>query len=458
MFYQKFTVGLVGRPNVGKSTLFNRLIGAKHAIVNDRPGVTRDYRVGNAYIGDFEFQVMDTAGLEEQSSKLAKRMTENSLGILNQLDLILFVIDAQTGVTNDDLKFAKMIRKSSKPILVVVNKAESKNVRHNIQDAYRLGFEEIVGISAAHGEGMADLYENIMNYNEIWLKNNSNNYSDLTAWQNDEESKHDLQIAIVGRPNAGKSTLVNALLGYDRMLTGPEPGITCDAIAIDWNFEGTNIKLIDTAGMRKRTTVTDDLEKLSFSDSERAIQFAQVVVVLMDCNNALEKQDLAIIEKAVEEGRGVVLGFNKIDDIKNKDNFIKSIENEIASKINGVKKIPCVFLSAINKHNIFNLIKEAIRVYTQWQIRVTTAKLNDWLHYALSKHSIPLAKDGRRIKIKYATQHKTRPPSFLLFCNKPEDIDQTYLRYLNKSLVEYFDINATPVRLILRKQKNPYSS
>ncbi|AZL15649.1 ribosome biogenesis GTPase Der [Rickettsiales endosymbiont of Stachyamoeba lipophora] len=453
MHHRKLKVALVGRPNVGKSTLFNRLVGNRFAIVEDTPGVTRDYRFGKAHFGELEFEIIDTAGLEKAFSELSKKMTDQSLKIIQEVDLVLFVIDATTGLTHADLDFAKIIRKLGKATITIVNKCESRAVRDNIQDGRKLGFDEVIGVSAAHGDGVIDLYEYLIEFNATYFQEELEQSA-----QDDTQAKPYLQVSIVGRPNAGKSTLINSFVGYERMLTGPEPGITRDAISIDWDYKGKWIKLVDTAGMRKKSMVNEELEKLSYHDAKRAVEFSQVVIVLMDINNALEKQDLSIIEHAIDEGRGVVLGFNKIDTLtaKQRKEKIAEIEYLVHQKISLIIKVPIIFLSATKQQNSLQVIDEATKVYEQWKKRITTAKLNEWLEKATSAHPLPMGPMGKRVKIKYATQHKTRPPSFLLFTTRPELIDKSYMKYLTKSLAEYFDLNATPLRLYLKKKENPY--
>jgi GTP-binding protein len=444
----KINVALVGRPNVGKSTLFNRLVGAKHAIVEDIPGVTRDYKEALASLSeDVVMNVIDTAGLDNASDQLAINMTKQTLAITSNVDVILFIIDGQTGITNIDMEFAKLIRKFGLKTIVVVNKLESNKYDHNFHEAHKLGFEDMIAISAAHGENMVELYRYLIDYSQ-------NN--DLT--EEEEESKAELQLAIVGKPNAGKSTLLNALLGYARALTDNVAGTTRDSISHKIQYNERKIKIVDTAGIRKRANIQDNLEKMAVSEAMHALKFAQVAIILIDATHPLEKQDLFIIDQAIKEGRAIVMGINKIDLLSEKElqNLKDELSYQFSKKVHFVKKIPIVYLSAINKQNIHSLLNKAIEIFPKWSKRITTHKLNEWLRMAINESPIPLANDGRAIKIKYITQHKSRPPTFLLFVNRPEELKQHYVQYLQNSLSNYFDLAQIPIRIILRKQKNPY--
>ncbi|MBN8827989.1 MAG: ribosome biogenesis GTPase Der [Sphingobacteriia bacterium] len=445
---KNFKVALVGRPNVGKSTLFNRLTSSKHAIVEDTPGVTRDWKEGHARLGPIEFTVYDTAGLEEAAkNELASRMTLKTEQAISFCDLVLFIVDGQIGLLPEDRTFAKWLHKKNKPVVLLINKAENKQAKENVSEFFALGFKEYAVISAEHGEGLMSLFDVIDPYlsREITKENNENN----------EEV---ISIAIAGRPNAGKSTLINALLKQERVLTGPEPGITRDSIAIEWQYKGQKIKLVDTAGMRKKSNITNELEKLAVSDSIRAINFAQIVILLMDVNNALEVQDLQIAEKVLEEGRCLILGFNKCDNIKDHNEIQKLVDKRIEIFNKYLDFVPYITLSAQNEINIYKLIDKAIELHKEWNITLDKRRLNQWLDYITSEHPLPLAPSGKRVRIKYIRQIKTRPPSFLLFTNHPELVSKPYQKYMMRHLREDFGLKSVPLRFNLRKTKNPYSS
>ncbi|OJV14103.1 MAG: ribosome biogenesis GTPase Der [Alphaproteobacteria bacterium 33-17] len=444
----KMKVALIGRPNVGKSTLFNRLCGKKLAIVEDTPGVTRDWKQGNGNIGPMEFVVFDTAGLDDsEKNSLAARMTKMSEYAIDQADVCLFMVDAASGVLAEDEHFTRWLHRKNKPVILVINKAENKKARENIPDFYRLGFNEMVVISGAHGEGMIDLYEALDPYHQ-------------KAEQREEqvEKEEVIKIAIVGRPNAGKSTYINSLTNSDRLLTGPEPGITRDSISIDWEYKGNKIKLYDTAGVRKKAVISLDLEKMAVSDSMRAIDFAHAVVLLMDVENALESQDIEIAEKVIREGRCLVLAFNKCDDKKAQEKVKRAMRDKLNYNARFLEFAPMAFLSAQNRISIFSPIEEALKVYKEWNQELNKRTLNEWLEFVTQEHPLPLAKSGRRVKIKYIRQINTRPPIFLLFTNHPEDIKEDYQRYMVKSLRECFNLPHTPIRFMFRKTDNPYAS
>lgn len=448
----EFTVAILGRPNVGKSTLFNRLVGKKHAIVDDLPGVTRDWRDGKASIGPLSFKVIDTAGLEEDAKdELGKKIRQVTINALEHAHLILFVTDAKTGITNDDLVFARWLRKKSTKVIILANKSESSNTAVFVQDYFRLGMGEPVFISAEHGLGMIDLFDVISAEQEIFLasqnENNQNN-----------SNKESISIAIVGRPNAGKSTLVNQLLKEERMITGETPGITRDSISLDYEFNGQAIKLVDTAGIKKRTSIKDQLEEMTYEDSKRAIRFAHVVVLTIDATIAFEKQDISIANIAIAEGRPVVVAINKWDKIADKSRYNNALVDSISSLLPEIKDAPIIYISAINGHNVNQMMQAALDSYHNWNIRIPTRKLNNWLSEKISAHPLPLGANSRRVKIKYMTQHNIRPPAFVLFSNLPEDISDSYIRYLSNDLKASFGLKGVPVRLHAKKTNNPYDS
>lgn len=461
-----FTLAIVGRPNVGKSTLYNRLTGTNHALVDDQPGVTRDWKIGEGSIGPMKFRVIDTAGLEDAGKEsLERRMFQQTERALERADVALFVVDGRAGITAQDEVFAQLLRRSGKPLVLVINKAEGNKAVGTLADAYALGLGEAVGISAAHNEGMADLFHAL----EPWWKEEPEAPRSRRKEQAEPQEEGDefwvgeeveddapISIAIIGRPNAGKSTLLNRLLGHDRVLTGPEAGITRDAISEDWEYKGRAIKLVDTAGIRRKANVQEALEKLAVHDALRVIRYANVVIVLLDSEIALEKQDLALIDLVEREGRAVVLGVNKWDLIDEKDEYLEVTRNRIAAVIPQVKGVPVVPLSAQRGKNVDKLMDAALEIYEQWNRRLKTGELNRWLDGALQRHSPPIIK-GKRLKIRYVTQVKSRPPTFSLFVNNSAEFPDSYERYLVNSLRETFDMWGMPIRMNLRKGKNPYA-
>jgi GTPase len=438
-------VAIVGRPNVGKSTLFNRLVGKKLALVDDRPGVTRDRREGEARLGDLSFRIIDTAGLEEaQDASLLGRMRAQTEAAIAEADLILFLIDARAGLLPADRPFAELARRSGKPVVLVANKAEGGAGMAGAYEAFGLGLGDPVPISAEHGEGMGDLYEAL------------EPYVALAEDAEDEEGEgKPLRVAVVGRPNAGKSTLINRLIGQDRLLVGPEAGITRDAISVDWAWRGRPLKLFDTAGLRKRARVQDKLEKLSVGDALRAVRFAEVVVVLLDATIPFEKQDLSIVDLVEQEGRALVIGLNKWDLVADQTGLLKELREKAARLLPQVKGAAAVPLSGLAGEGLDRLMQAVFQAYEVWNRRVSTAKLNQWLADALAANPPP-AVSGRRIKIRYMTQVKARPPHFAIFGNQLDALPKSYSRYLVNGLREAFDLPGTPIRLSLRMGKNPY--
>lgn len=441
-----FTVAIIGRPNVGKSTLFNRLVGKKLALVDDTPGVTRDRREGEARIGSLKFKIIDTAGLEESfDDSLEGRMRQQTEMALAEADVALMLIDARSGVTPLDEHFGNWIRKAPIPVILAANKAEGKSGEHGLLESYKLGLGDPIALSAEHGEGMGELFDALLPFEE------------KTAQIEDaEEAEKPLQLAIVGRPNAGKSTLVNYLIGEDRMLTGPEAGVTRDAIAVEWEFEGRAIKLVDTAGLRKKARVQKKLEKLSVADSLRVIKMAEVVVLMVDAELTFEKQDLTIASHVIEEGRALVLAVNKWDTVRDRQGALKLIRDRLSISLPQVRGIPIVTLSARTGRGVEKLLPKVLEIYELWNTRISTAKLNRWLEHMLEQHPPPMAK-GRRLKIRYMTQVKARPPTFSLFMSSRGELPESYLRYLVNGLREDFDLPAVPIRISPRTGKNPYA-
>jgi GTP-binding protein len=452
-----FTLAIVGRPNVGKSTLFNRLTGTRHAIVDDTPGVTRDWREGKGNLGPLEFTVIDTAGWEYAPKEtLQARMVEMTQAAAEQADMLLMVVDGRAGITATDRDIAKRIRKFGKPVALCVNKAESKLDASIANDAMKLGFGEPAAISAEHGEGLADLYsvvEGKISSSSLMPSEEENE----SAEESDEKplESSPMHIAIVGRPNAGKSTLMNALLGKERVLTGPEAGITRDAIASDFTYRGQPIKLVDTAGMRKRSNVQAKIEKAAVSDAVRVIKYAHVVVVLLDAQTALEKQDLTIASLVESEGRGLVIAINKWDLVKNKEEYMETVESRIKDVLPQIKSVPILTISALQKKQLHKVLDASLEVYKVWNSKLGTGELNRWLEKAVTKHTPPMV-NGIRLKIKYMTQTKIRPPAFQLFVNKANELPESYSRYLINNMRDHFNLPGIPIRFVLKKSKNPY--
>lgn len=451
------TVAIIGRPNVGKSTLFNRLTGSKHALVDDLPGVTRDRREGDARIADLAFRVIDTAGLEEaEESSLENRMMQQTAYAVDEADVCLFVIDGRSGLTPADTFFANWIRRQDKTVILLVNKCEGNQGYSGFSEATRLGFKEMVAISAEHGEGMGDVYDAIKAVEErITVAIDDEELKKLKVGKTKEEDKA-LQLAIIGRPNSGKSTLLNAYLGCDRVLTGAEAGITRDSISIDWEYDNQKIRLIDTAGLRRRSNVRQKLEKLSAADTLRAVRFSHVVLMMVDATQALEKQDLTIAGHVIEEGRALVIGVNKWDLIRKRKEYLEELHYKLEKLLPDVKGVPVVTLSALKGENIEKLLDASFAAYDTWNRRIETGALNRWLRATESQHLPPLGKNNRRIRLKYITQGNTRPPTFTLFTNLPESLPKSYARYIIGSLRDTFDMPGVPVRLLLRKSSNPY--
>ena len=447
-----FTVAIVGRPNVGKSTLFNRLVGSRLALVDDQPGVTRDRREGEARLGDLEFTIVDTAGLEDAvAESLSGRMQVQTEAALADADAILFVIDARSGPLPIDRNFANLVRRTGKPVIVVANKSEGKAGHAGAVEAYTLGLGAPVAISAEHGEGLSGLYDALRAALPDETEFPAEDAGEKSAPENEV-----IRVAVVGRPNAGKSTLINRLLGEERLLTGPEPGITRDSISVPLQWYGRNFLIYDTAGMRRRSKIDEKLEKLSVADALNAIRFAHVVVVLMDSERAFEEQDLRIADLVEREGRGLVVAMSKSDLMAKEGGAIKKLREETDHWLPQVKGVPVVAVSGLTGEGVDRLLKAVTDSHAVWNRRVSTSALNRWLGDTLAHHPPP-AVSGRRLKLNYITQHKTRPPSFILSCTRADTLPEAYRRYLVNGLRESFDLPGTPIRLTLREKENPFA-
>ncbi|WP_374544646.1 ribosome biogenesis GTPase Der [Rhodoblastus sp.] len=476
-----FTVAIIGRPNVGKSTLFNRLVGKKLALVDDQPGVTRDRRAGDAKLGDLHFTIIDTAGLEEGAAEtLSGRMRAQTEAAIDDADAIFFVMDARVGVTPEDRHFAALARRAGKPLIVIANKAEGKAGEAGAYDAFALGLGDPVALSAEHGDGFAELYGALLAAlpEETALSEDEDDARPALVLADDEDGSEldptkPLRIAIVGRPNAGKSTLINRLLGEERLLTGPEAGVTRDSIGVEhfWRkgerddarrsaYAGTSVeralKVFDTAGLRKRARVDDKLEKLAAADALRAVKFAEVVVVLLDATIPFEKQDLTITDLVAREGRALVIALNKWDLIEDKSAKLIELREEANRLLPQVRGAAVVPVSGATGQGIDALIEAAIKAHEIWNRRISTARLNRWLEGAIDQNPPP-AVAGRRIKIRYMTQPKARPPYFVIFGNQLDELPESYQRYLVNGLRQTFDLPGTPIRVTLKQGDNPYA-
>ena len=463
-----FTVALIGRPNVGKSTLFNKLIGRKRAIVHDEPGVTRDWREGDAKIGGVSFRVLDTAGLEEAfDDSLAARMRQQTEQALDQADLALFMIDARVGVTPTDEHFAKWLRTAGIETWVIANKCEGRAGNAGVLDAYSLGHGDVHPLSAEHGDGLGSLFSDLVQrVSEAPQVEEEDDGLNLNAAQEAEEREdgrsyeikpnRPLHLVVAGRPNVGKSTLINRLLGQERLLTGPEAGITRDAIVVDLSWKDRAIRLWDTAGLRRKANVKDKLETMSNQDTLRAIRFAEVVLLLLDSDGVMDKQDLTIARQVLEEGRGLIIGVNKFDKVTDPSAVMGRLNDRLQTSLAQAKGVITMPLSGLEGYNLDRVLETAFEARKTWSTRLSTSLLNKWLTYHTERHPPPLVA-GRRIKLRYATQVKSRPPTFAVFGSRVAELPGSYQGYLVNALREDFDLWGTPIRLLLRAGQNPYS-
>lgn len=484
------TIAIVGRTNVGKSTLFNRLCQKKLAIVHDQPGVTRDRKEGTGHLYDLSFRLIDTAGLEETTS-LAAAMWQQTQKAIEQADIVLAVVDARGEITRLDEKMADDLRKQKKPVVLLANKCEGKAQYHHLGDFYRLGLGDPIPISSEHGLGMGDLHQALNAYlkdeektvsvpsqeEEESLKRERKTASEAPSLEEpdflnpsedlmiEEEnntspvinSQRPLKLAIVGRPNVGKSTLINHLLGTERLLTGPEAGVTRDAITIPWEWRGHPILLTDTAGLRKRGKVSDSLEKISAADTNNAIDFAEVVILILDANMPMEKQDLIIASKVLDEGRALIIALNKWDSIENQRFVLNELKEKMVVSLQQVKGVPIHTISGKTGYGLDRMMSDVFKMYNLWNKRVPTHKLNTFLKAMTEAHPTPVASNGRRIPMKYMTQVSTRPPTFVIFSSNPDQLPESYLRYLSNGLREKYGLVGVPIRIHMRKQENPYA-
>jgi len=459
-----FKLVIVGRPNVGKSTLFNRLVGKKLALVDDTPGVTRDRREGDARLADLEFTIVDTAGLEDAKGEaLEARMWRQTEAAIEEADVCLLLIDARVGITPADAFFAKILRKSETPLILAANKCEGGAGHAGRLEAYELGLGAPLPLSAEHGEGLGDLYDALRPFadaaelEDAAARGDDNEHEAFdpeTPFQPDLDIP--LRVAVVGRPNSGKSTLINRLLGEDRMLTGPEAGITRDAIGVEWEWHGRRVKLFDTAGLRRRARVTKKLEKLSAADALRAVRFAEVVVILIDATIPFEKQDLHIADLVEQEGRALLIAVNKWDLIEHPQEVMADLVEKLGRLLPQIRGVPIVTFSALTGRGVDKLMPKIVEIHNVWNARISTARLNKWLDVAASKHTPPASR-GRPVTLRYITQVKSRPPTFAIFSSRAHEVPTSYKRYLVNTLRETFDLPGVPIRLHLRKGNNPYS-
>ena len=463
-----FTVAIVGRPNVGKSTLFNRLAGRKLALVDDTPGLTRDRRPGDARLVDLEFGIIDTAGLEESDpDSLEGRMRAQTEAAIDEADLALFLVDAKAGITPADETLASILRRRGKPVVLVANKAESRGSEGGLYDAFRLGLGEPCPISAEHGQGMLDLRDAIVEAigEDIALPlEEAEAVTDVDITLDDDESEEEayddskpLRVAIVGRPNAGKSTLINRYVGEERLLTGPEAGITRDSISVDWDWKGRHIKMFDTAGLRRKARVQEKIEKLSVADALRAIRFAEVVVIVLDVDVPFEKQDLQIADLVIREGRAPVIAFNKWDIVDDRQETLADLREKTERLLPQVRGIRAVPVSGLTGNGLDKLMQAVVDTHRTWNRRISTARLNRWLETMTVQHPPP-AVSGRRLRLKYMTQIKARPPGFVISCTRPDALPASYTRYLINGLREDFSLPGVPLRISYRKGDNPFAS
>ena len=451
-------VAIVGRPNVGKSTLFNRLAGKKLALVHDHPCVTRDRKEVKTKLKDLELTIIDTAGYEEATEgKMENRMWLHTKRAIDESDVVLFLFDARAGIQAYDEHFADLVRKSEKKVILLANKCEGRAQEQGIFEAYKLGLGEPLIFSGEHSIGFDELYLSLKEIEEtIDCKEDIENVEDNIEDNIENLKKKPIQIAIVGRPNVGKSTLVNALLNDERMLTGPEAGLTRDAITTQWNWKGWKVNLVDTAGLRKQAKVTGVIEKMSVESTLYATNMAQVVILVLDADAILDKQDLTIARKVLDEGRALVIAVNKWD-IADKKEALDKLNDKLQTSLTQAEGVPTVTISALKKKGLDKLLSAVIKVYEKWNVRIPTAPLNKWFRDVQDQNPAPLGKNKRRIKLKYITQAKTRPPSFYIFSSNPEGLPDSYLRYLTNQLRDTFKLHGIPIRISVRKSDNPYA-
>lgn len=444
------SLAIVGRPNVGKSTLFNRLAGKQLAIVDDRPGVTRDRKEARGTIGDLEFRLIDTAGYEDEKHGVEVRMRAQTEMALSEADICIFLIDGREGVTALDERFAEILRKSGKPVILAVNKCEGRRGDDGAVEAWSLGLGEPVPVSASHGEGISDLYSRLAEL----VETETDVAVDPELDEDDDNAP--LRIAVVGRPNVGKSTLVNALIGEERLITGPEAGLTRDAIAVAWEWDGRQVRLHDTAGLRKRGKVDDRLERMSVADTLRAIKFAEVVLLLVDSERPFERQDLTIASRIVDEGRGLVVLISKWDLVENKQAKLAELREEFERLLPQVKGAPLIPVSGLTERGLDKIMPAVAALHANWCAKVKTRDLNDWLSEMIQRHPPP-AVDGKRVKPRYIAQTKARPPTFVMMTSRASQLPESYKRYLANGLREAFNLPGVPIRLIVKAKKNPYA-
>jgi GTP-binding protein len=441
------TVAIVGRPNVGKSTLFNRLVGKRLALVDDRPGVTRDRREGEAKLLGLDFRLIDTAGFEDEDPHtLPGRMRQQTEAAVREADAALFLIDAREGLTPLDEEIGRWLRAESTPVIVVANKVEGRSGEAGTLEAYKLGLGDPIPMSAEHGEGVADLFEALRPHVEN---------EDVETDDDDDDGEHPLSLAIVGRPNAGKSTLVNRMLGEERMITGPEAGITRDSISLDWEWNGRPVRLVDTAGLRKRAKVDDKLERLSAADTKRAIDYAEVVVLLLDATRGLEAQDLRIAAQVIEEGRALIIAVNKWDVAEHASSLFNGVKAALAEGLAQLRDVPLLTVSAKTGKGIDTILDVAFDLRDAWTRRVPTGELNRWFEDAVEANPPPAPK-GQRIKLRYITQVKSRPPTFVVFGNRTDELPESYRRYLLNAMRRDLKLGPVPLRLDFRGRSNPF--
>ncbi len=446
-----FTVAIIGRPNVGKSTLFNRLVGRHLSIVDRTAGVTRDWKKADCMIGDIAIELIDTAGLEPKTNgELEDNIREKTLEVIKLSDLIFFVIDAREGITPIDEYFANQLRREKAKKVILANKCEGKKGDHGYYEAFKLGFGEPIPISAEHGHGLEELYYTLRSIGTDLRKDNN------TETPQDEQPVDTIKIAIVGKPNVGKSTFINCLIQNERLLTGPEAGITRDSIDIIWTYKDKKIQLTDTAGIRRKSKIKENIDKLSTADTYRSIQFCHLVVLVLDSREPLDRQELALASHAIDEGRILIIALNKWDIVKNKKQVLDKLQSRLRTSLTQVKDIPIITMSALTGLGVQELVPKALQLFSLWDTRISTGPLNKWLGLAISSNPPPLIR-GRRPALRYVTQAKTKPPAFIIFSSRGKQIAESYRRYLVNDLARSFELNNIPIRLIIRQAKNPYN-